>query len=840
MAIQFSCKNPKRLELVHKHLTLNGIRFAEILDSEAPPALRQRTLLVYCDKPLPALTALNVVLSGGVRVTPLVVDWAFPVPAIPAANLTPAETPYFTAIAKPQRVLAIRFHQPGDFSWYTLQLRTGPVSNDPPPNFDGPLSEIQFQFKAECPSDLDCATTAACPPSDYPAPALDYLSKDYASFRRLMLDRLSVTLPGWTEQSPADIGMAAVEVLAHAADHLSYYQDAAATEAYLGTARQRTSVARHARLLDYPMHHGQNARTWVFLEAATPHTLVSAGLQMFTRIDAGQPLIPPNSAQYTVALRQSPTVFETMHAQWVYPSHNSISLYTWTDEQCCLPQGATQATLKDDTTSAPNKRLRLRRGDVLVFEEVLGPETGLGADADPARRHAVRLTSVDPEATLNAAATQLVPAAAKTDPLTGQAIVNIAWAPEDALPFPMCLSAVVDRVLQPDITIVHGNIALADHGRTVTGETLEPLLAPLDGTYRPYLDQSPVTRTVGYNHQQALQASAAAALVQQPSDALAAITLAENDDTWIVEPDLLSSSRFTRAFVAEPNSEGDTFLRFGDGTFGMAPTPGIKLLPTYRTGNGEAGNIGRDAIAHVVTALAGVATARNPMPAVGGTEPEDPNLVKLYAPQAFRTQQRAITEQDYADRAGAHPDVQKAMATFRWTGSWQTVFITVDRMGGRPVDDAFRADMENWLESWRMAGVDLEVDGPRYVPLEIVMTVCVKPGYFRDNVQEALLNGFVFGAPGQKAFFDPDNLTFGQAIYLSKVVSTIMSVPGVAWVDVDDTPPKPNVFKRWGEKSRGELAAGQIDMQRLEIARVANDPNAAESGRIQFVMQGGI
>src|SRR5262245_25082461 len=122
MAVQFSCKNPKRLELVQAHATLNGIRFAEILDSEAPAGLRQRTLLVYCAKPLPALTALNVVLSGGVRITPLEVQWAFPIPSIPAGNLTAAEAPYFASISNPNRVLAIRFARPGDFSWYTLRL----------------------------------------------------------------------------------------------------------------------------------------------------------------------------------------------------------------------------------------------------------------------------------------------------------------------------------------------------------------------------------------------------------------------------------------------------------------------------------------------------------------------------------------------------------------------------------------------------------------------------------------------------------------------------------------------------------------------------------------------
>ena len=41
-----------------------------------------------------------------------------------------------------------------------------------------------------------------------------------------------------------DRGFTLVELLAYAGDQLSYYQDAVATEAYLGTARRRVSARR--------------------------------------------------------------------------------------------------------------------------------------------------------------------------------------------------------------------------------------------------------------------------------------------------------------------------------------------------------------------------------------------------------------------------------------------------------------------------------------------------------------------------------------------------------------------------------------------------------------------
>ena len=113
---------------------------------------------------------------------------------------------------------------------------------------------------------------------------------------------------------------------------------------------------------------------------------------------------------------------------------------------------------------------------------------------------------------------------------------------------------------------------------------------------------------------------------------------------------------------------------------------------------------------------------RNPIAARGGVDPEPMREVKLYAPQAFRTQERAVTEADYAEAAQRHPDVQRAAATRRWTGSWHTMFVTVDRRGGRPVDAAFETRLRAFLERFRMAGYDLEIDAPRFVPLDIALT----------------------------------------------------------------------------------------------------------------------
>ena len=157
-----------------------------------------------------------------------------------------------------------------------------------------------------------------------------------------------------------------------------------------------------------------------------------------------------------------------MEAAALFAAHNEMHFYSWGDQRCCLSKGATQATLQGSL-------VRLKAGDVVIFEEVVGPNSGRPEDADPAHRCAVRLIHV---VTQDAADQPL------TDPLTGQRITQIIWAGEDALPFPLCLSAQTDSAHGGQfielVSVARGNIVLADHGFTVDGESLGAVpLAPL-------------------------------------------------------------------------------------------------------------------------------------------------------------------------------------------------------------------------------------------------------------------------------------------------------------------------------------------------------------------------
>jgi hypothetical protein len=82
---------------------------------------------------------------------------------------------------------------------------------------------------------------------------IDYLARDYASFRKALIDLIPAKLPEWTDRSEADFGIVLIELFAYMADILSYYQDRIANEAFLATAQERRSVIQHLRLIGYEM-----------------------------------------------------------------------------------------------------------------------------------------------------------------------------------------------------------------------------------------------------------------------------------------------------------------------------------------------------------------------------------------------------------------------------------------------------------------------------------------------------------------------------------------------------------------------------------------------------------
>lgn len=329
--------------------------------------------------------------------------------------------------------------RPGDESTYRLRaLGRG---------FHAARNRTDFGFGAT----VHPSTPSGPPPSPAVpplrrAPAIDYLAKDYDSFRRLLLERLSLTLPQWTERHAPDLWLTLVELLAHVGDRLSYQQDAVATEAYLGTARLRTSVRRHARLVGYPMHDGCAARTVVCVETSASMTLDLAEVAFGVQPEEDSPRSGGPMTPADVLAKGAHPVYRPLErrAMRLVPQHNGIPVWGWGGNEFELPVGATGAALLD--RDGVHRGLRLEPGDLLVLEEVQGPG---GGPPDPGHRQAVRLTRVTRD----------------RDAYTGTEVLKIAWADEDALTFPLSVSVAWEPDGRPRATVLaRGNALLVEHG----------------------------------------------------------------------------------------------------------------------------------------------------------------------------------------------------------------------------------------------------------------------------------------------------------------------------------------------------------------------------------------
>jgi hypothetical protein len=772
------------------------------------------------------------------------------------------------------QTLAVTVDKPGDYSSYELTIDVDEL--------DPVLCRIAFSFMAACPTDYDCRDVCAPPGETGDEPRIDTLAKDYASFRQMLLDLMAQRHPSMSDQHPADLAITILELLAFHADELSYAQDAAAAEGYLDTARRRISVRRHARLVDYFLHEGRNAAVGAHIAVTGPLT-VPAGTRLLSRIPGplpgthtAAPVAIPDSLLTGAALAAPPfsgcVIFETSCQLTADPLGNLLRIHTWGDDEFWLPAGARTAWLwsadpgersgQPGTATLPP----LAPGDLIIVEQTRSPQTGAAADADPAARWMMRLTDVqsgsdpayqqvydvsaDGQATLRERTSSTEPALP---------VLGVRWSQADAPDRAVCVRAIMaDGDPVADVSVARGNVVPADHGVTYTGADVTPAgwppqdtgaagTAPIVAPLRLSIPQAPLTFQIGTLGTQRTDLSG------PPEAAVPALTVLGQPavgpgEVFTPVPDLFDSGPNDLNLVAEVDDSGHGLVRFGDGILGRFPADAVQFTATYRIGNGTAGNIGGEALAHIALPapmLPSVAAVRNPLQASLGTDPETVEHARQIAPDYFRADQaRAVTEQDAVNAVLALPGVRSAVAALRWTGSWYTWLIGV--LPADPADlvdtgatqlelsDSLRAQVVAAMDLVRLCGQDVDVRPPVFVGVELGLHVCAAEGQsraaVRDLVRDALIAPALPG--GGQGLLAAAALTFGKALELGEVYATVAVLPGVTSVMA-------TLLRRYQQPDNGELASGRLAAATWEILRLDDDPSLPSRGVLYLEIDGG-
>ncbi|MDE3150290.1 MAG: baseplate J/gp47 family protein [Acidobacteriota bacterium] len=774
---------------------LNGIDFATVqLDSASPPAYAIVEAHFYNDQNLDALVAAAntpagmwalMPISGGERVVggPLADQ-------VKVISLTHSGTD----------VLQFKVAPVGDYSVYTLTILE--------PGFDPVFAALPFRFRPGC-FNANCKPLPQYAPA-VTQPAIDYLAKDYDSFRHTMIAAMMDRAPNWQASTEAAFDVTLLDLFCAAADELSNYQDRVMQEAYWPTAQKRISFRRHARLMAYYPYEGNQSNTVLALNFPG-----STGYSVASGTAACTGAYPP---------QQDAVTFVVAADAWIDPLFSSVDLYTWSDAIPSLAKGATSADLAfSSAADAANAQSLIASGKIqrLLIQEWLNPATGQAAGADPAKRQIVRLTGAE----------------VKSDPLTGDVLLRVAWSEADALTSSYCFVVNVNGARVPSISCFHGNLLDLVQGAKRTFEYLAPGSPPSPGNYEYQLDAKGAVECRLPPAFPVLWTKTANRGYAPPiSSVKVSVTDSAGTATWHEQPDLIHSTGADRDFVVETDENLRSLVRFGDGANGAAVADDATVTISWLSGYGPDGNIGKDVVTGFDATLApnvALGTCWNPLDVTDGAPPEDPAIIQRMVPEAFLyKQERAVTLADYVARAEEIAGVSRAAAQYAWTGSWRTVRVSIDPEATTTLSTTLRATVEAALDAVHLIGEDVEVRAPEYVPLTIALDICISSDTWIDDVapviDQAFSNGYT--ADGKKAFFHPDQWTFGQALHASQIEGVLAGIRGVEHlVSIS--------MARWWNQS--VVSSTVMTMGSSEIVLLSNDPSRMEEGIITFHYQGG-
>ncbi|HYI96158.1 MAG TPA: hypothetical protein VEX68_21620 [Bryobacteraceae bacterium] len=343
---------------------------------------------------------------------------------------------------------------------------------------------------------------------------------------------------------------------------------------------------------------------------------------------------------------------------------------------------------------------------------------------------------------------------------------------------------------------INGNLA-----QGTNGETVNELLGNGDGS-QPFqqfkLRQNPLTYVPAAT----------------PSGGKSTLEVRVNGVLWEEVPYLFGHGPAERIYSTRQDDDAVTWVMFGDGKTGARlPTGEGNVTAKYRKGIGLGGEVKANQLSQILQKPIGVRSANNPLPAGGAADPEILEDARRNAVLPITTFGRVVSLQDYQDFARAFSGVEKALATWTWSGEQRVVLLTVAGAKGAAISDgsALHSSLRKAIAAFSEPGVVPFLYTFDPVFFRVAGTVGVDSAYLIDkvraDVEAALRKTFSFEAR-----------QFGQPVHPSEVVATIQAVDGVVDVDLDQ--PTQHVAAALPRVGKSEFFAAQLlslDPRRIEL-----------------------
>lgn len=265
------------------------------------------------------------------------------------------------------------------------------------------------------------------------------------------------------------------------------------------------------------------------------------------------------------------------------------------------------------------------------------------------------------------------------------------------------------------------------------------------------------------------------------------VTVAEGNNGGAIDyayiPRILNATNSDRVFSVDVDANNYSTVYFGNNINGLVPTINATITITYRRSRGGAGNVVVGAINQIESytvvnkpSLNGLTIVPNTSAAAGGVDIESIQSLKSNIPASFRSQDRAVSLQDYRDLVLRVPGIVRSVAYLNGStveirattqqsnyGSTNTLVLTSSQV----------TDIQDYLEPREIVFVTSNVGASvSLTPVNFTGTVQVKENFIREKVYDAVVAAIY-------ELFSFDNMDFGGRVSLGSVYRAITDVEGV-------------------------------------------------------------
>lgn len=226
------------------------------------------------------------------------------------------------------------------------------------------------------------------------------------------------------------------------------------------------------------------------------------------------------------------------------------------------------------------------------------------------------------------------------------------------------------------------------------------------------------------------------------------------------------------------NEDGVVSIHFGDNINGQIPAAGLSIYANYRVGGGVIGNLSSNSIIDIASPILGVSISGSSA-TTGGTDAETIDQIRVNAPRAFTTQQRAVTLADYGNLAMALPAVSQANAV---ANTYTNITVYVAGTGNTIPTQTILDEVTAYLQPLALAGTTVTCTAATQVGINVGATatpliIGCSPRYSPTTIKTLATQAI-------QNLFAPSNVALGGRVSLSSVYSALYGIAGVQYVNI--------------------------------------------------------